>query len=172
MGTDDLNDDDKQKLQQYSDFLNNYNPKQTTQAVFDKMNADNQRAYNGTTNPNASPEDKQFANQQYGPLLQGLIQGGAVGSIEKAGVNAAEEAAPGAFGRIKQIIGQKPTQIVDPVTQAATPAQGFINSAAKLDATHPVMQQNKQIITNMADNLGYSHPDVSTLQQIYNRMLK
>lgn len=184
MGMDDfLNDDDKQKLQGYANHLDTYDPKEEMRKHFDQMKADQNRAIEiASRSPFAekTPEEQQFADKQLGPVLQGLIGGGGfmggVGKVAKSGANAIDQAAPGAFGRIKGMLNKTSSQGGDALDAIAklpqSVPQGFTQTAARLESSHPAMQQNRQIINDLASRVGDQHPDVATLQAIYNKMLK
>lgn len=100
------------------------------------------------------------------PMIQGILSGGVMGGVANVGKAAVNAAAPGAFGRIKQMLGQ------GGASEASAIPQGFTQTAARLEASHPAMVKNRDVINGLVDQLGAQHPDVATLQNMYNKMLK
>lgn len=97
-----LDDKDKEKLAQYSQYLDTNDPKQNLannmQQDQNNMNKAVDIAARGPFQER-TPEEQQFADKQLGPMLQGLIGGGTMGSVNKVG----QEIKP-AFNRLQQMM--------------------------------------------------------------------
>jgi hypothetical protein len=147
------------------DNLQNYSEKEARVAALNKMLGEKHKALELSMNSERTPEEEQFVSQHMDPLTRGAVTGGIMGSVSKV--------APGAFGRISQMMrGGPPTGVVDAVSHAPISSEGFVKTAARLDAGHPAMMKNREIINNLVKQHGEQHPDVAVLQQAYNKMLK